>query len=96
MYVEMDNIDTKSPSLHDGLVNRLPDQQTFNMNHICIQPYLLLLYSQEYKVTNLELLTIWGNHYPQYRQSVTLLHFTNNQYHKTINTSNLTPLSIGW
>ena len=45
-------------------------------------------------VTTPEILTIWGNHYPQYRQSASILFCTWNQYHKLINASNITAPSL--
>ena len=43
-----------------------------------------------------EILTIWGNQYPHYRQIISILHCTRNNYHKLINNSNLTSISIDW
>ena len=71
MGVDIDIISTKKSSYNDGSANELYDPQTFNMNHIYIQPDMVWLYSTEYMVTSLKVLTRWGKHYPHYR----LLHY---------------------
>ena len=43
---------------------------------------------------NPELLTTWGKNYPQYLLCVSILYCTQHQYHKVINTINLTSPSI--
>ena len=97
MYVDMDNLATKSSSsLYDGSVNGLSYQQTFNMNNIYTHPDMLWLYSQYYKVTTPEVLTIWGNQYLQYIKSGSILYCIHKQYHKLVNTLKLTASSIDW
>ena len=63
----MASLTTKTSSCIDGLVSGVSYQQNFNMNHICLQPYLVWLYSTSYRVITPKMMTRRGNKYLQYR-----------------------------